>query len=127
MSGASAVAEVPGRLETIFLNNENRLSPNGIYGVNIYSLGVPHTVIVDDWLPLRHNGIELMTLFAQVGNDHSIWGPILEKVFAKYYGNYSHLVGGNPVSSVKTLTGAPYELLWHRNGKQYGYSNYGQE
>ena len=53
MAGASAVAEVPGRLEKVFLNNENRVSQTGIYGVNIYTLGVPHTIIIDDWLPLR--------------------------------------------------------------------------
>ena len=52
LAAATALAEVPGRIERIFLNNKNEASPNGIYGVNLYSLGVPHTVIVDDWLPL---------------------------------------------------------------------------
>lgn len=54
VAAASALAEVPGRLESVFLNTEK--SANGIYGVNFYSLGVPQTVIVDDYLPLWDNG-----------------------------------------------------------------------
>ena len=53
MSGASALSEIPGRLEKVFLNDVNELSPRGIYAVNMYTLGVPHTVIVDDYFPLR--------------------------------------------------------------------------
>ena len=114
MGGASAVAEVPGRMENVFLNNGNCLSEQGIYGVNIYTLGVPHTIIVDDYLPLREVWNGWSTLFAHIGDDNSLWGPILEKAMAKFHGNYNHLEGGNPVYSVRTLTGAPYEMLFHR-------------
>ena len=50
ISAASALAEEKGRMESVFLNDG--VSANGIYGVNFYTLGVPHTVIVDDYLPL---------------------------------------------------------------------------
>lgn len=50
MAAASALAEKPKRLEKIFLNDH--LDRNGIYAVNVYTLGVPHTVIVDDYVPL---------------------------------------------------------------------------
>ena len=53
MAATSALAQKKGRVEKIFLNNENKVSVNGIYGLNFYSLGVPHTVIVDDFLPLK--------------------------------------------------------------------------
>ena len=53
LAAAAALAEVPGRLESIFLNNEDELKTNGIYGVNFYTLGMPHTVIVDDYLPVK--------------------------------------------------------------------------
>ena len=46
------MSKIPSRVENLFLNLENKLSPNGIYGVNFYLLGVPHTVIIDDFLPL---------------------------------------------------------------------------
>jgi len=50
LAACSALAEKPGRLEKIFLNDD--VNSNGIYGVNLYALGVPHTVIVDDYMPL---------------------------------------------------------------------------
>lgn len=48
MAAASALAEVPGRLESVFLNTDNALNAQGVYAVNLYALGVPHTVVVDD-------------------------------------------------------------------------------
>ena len=82
--------------------------------MNFYTLGVPHTVIVDDWLPLEEdwNG-NIRTLFAHVGYDQALWGPILEKGFAKYHGNYQHIIGGLPQYATRTLIGAPYETYWH--------------
>ena len=53
MAAASALAEKPKRLERIFLNTSDKLNMNGIYGVNLYSLGVKHTVLIDDFLPLE--------------------------------------------------------------------------
>lgn len=29
-----------------------------------------------------------------MGDDSSLWGPLIEKAFAKYWGNYGHIVGG---------------------------------
>ena len=113
LAGAAAVAEVPDRLEKIFLNPSNRLSPNGIYGVNIWTLGVPHTVIVDDWLPVQKWGNGYNTLFAHVGPDQALWMSILEKAFSKYHGNYEHIVAGNPMNALRTLHGAPWSSVWH--------------
>jgi hypothetical protein len=101
---------VPSRIEDLFLNTENELSANGIYGVNFYTLGVRHTVIVDDWLPLRESNGNTYTMFAGIGPDAALWVPILEKAFAKYQGNYQHIVGGDARWAVRTLTGAPYDL-----------------
>lgn len=102
------------------MNNSNELSPNGIYGVNFYSLGVPHTVIVDDYLPLREWGDGHNTLFAHIGPDSSLWGSILEKAFAKYHGNYKHLVAGNPMYAIRTLSGAPFIGIYHKEKKLFG-------
>ena len=117
MSAASALAEKKNRVEKVFLNNKNELSKNGIYGVNFYTLGVPHTVIVDDYLPVYdYDGAGTMaTYFAGVGKDGSIWGPILEKAFAKYHGNYKHIIGGVAPNAVKALYGAPNKTIYHTN------------
>lgn len=112
------MADVPGRLENTFLNNDNELNAAGIYGVNLYTLGVPHTVIVDDWLPLEQmwDGT-YKTIFTHVGDDSSLWGPILEKAFAKYHGNYEHIEGGDPRRAGRTLHGGPFEAFANRDLK----------
>ena len=46
-----------------------------MYGVNLYSLGVKHTVIVDDYLPLEkvvqadRRSYAWETLFGHIGDD----------------------------------------------------------
>lgn len=89
---ASALAEKHKRLERVFLNEA--VSKEGIYGLNLYTLGVPHTVIVDDYLPVKlsvnpdKKQLYYATLFSHISDDGSLWGAILEKAFAKVYGNY---------------------------------------
>lgn len=90
LSGAAAVAEQPERLQSVFLNQE--LSSEGIYGLQMYALGVPVTITIDDNVPLWDS--TTMTLFANIGKDKSLWAPLLEKAFAKMHGNYEALVGG---------------------------------
>ena len=53
------------------------------------------------------------TLFAHVSTDGSLWGPILEKAFAKCHGNYEHIVGGAPEIAVRTLMNWPYIDMQH--------------
>jgi len=108
MHGASAVAEVPNRLEKVFLNNS--LSSNGIYGFQFYVLGVPTTITIDDHMPLDSSG---NAVFAKVSDDGALWGPLLEKAFAKLHGNYEAIISGDPAYSIDVLTGAPAEYNAH--------------
>ena len=102
-------------MESVFLNNENKISEKGIYGVNFYTLGVKHTVIVDDYLLVKSDGAGgWKTHGSKVGLDGSLWGAILEKAFAKYTGNYEHTIGGNPALSLRTLYGSPEEYVKHK-------------
>ena len=41
MASISAIAEVPGRIDDFFVTND--ISENGIYAVQMYTLGVPFT------------------------------------------------------------------------------------
>lgn len=52
LAAASGVAEFPHLMKKVFAYNESPLNSQGIYAVNLYALGVPHTIIVDDYLPL---------------------------------------------------------------------------
>ena len=74
-------------------------------------MGMPVTVTVDDYL-VFDNGYNSLE-FAGLGNDGSLWGPILEKAAAKLYGNYEMLQGGWMGPAVHMLTGAPYFETWH--------------
>lgn len=64
--------------------------------MNLYALGVPHTIIIDDWLPLRPDEYGFTTQFAKISDDKALWGPLIEKAFAKLHGNYSHIELGHP-------------------------------
>ena len=60
----SALAEYPDRIYNIFHNTEK--SEQGYYALNMYAMGVPYTIVIDDYLPFRQNG---QHLFANVGYD----------------------------------------------------------
>lgn len=109
------MAQVPGSVEQMFLNDD--VNANGIYAVNFYALGMPITVVVDDFLPLNQYG---NTYFAGLGEDAvageagSLWVPIIEKAFAKYHGNYEHIVGGDVRAAVRTMSNSPMDIRNHR-------------
>ena len=110
MSAASSLAERPHRLERVFLNSE--LSNNGIYGCQLYPLGVPTTVTIDDVVPLDDEG---NSPFAKVSRDKALWGVLLEKCFAKLNGNYEAIVSGDPRDSIRVLSGSPAQRYTHAN------------
>ena len=113
MSALSALAEKPGRVENLFLSKVNQLSRNGIYGVTLWTLGVPHTIIVDDYLPIKYEDGKYKTMFAQMGDDSSVWVPIMEKSISKNFGNYHHIENNFPIEAIRLLTGAPSITLMH--------------
>ena len=118
MTAASALAEKPKRLEKIFLNADHETNKNGVYAVNLYVLGVPHTVVVDDFLPLQKikqsdGSFEYETFFGHITEDRSMWNVILEKAMAKVYGNYEHMVSGDPREATRALNGSP--SLYYRH------------
>ena len=108
-------------MESLFLNNSPELNAAGAYAVNFYSLGVPHTVVVDDYLPtqkvLDDQTWKMVpgTIFTKISEDGALWPSILEKAFAKFHGNYKHIVGGDPKNSANFLTGAPFDSLDIKN------------
>ena len=89
-------------MEKVF---EPSLNVKGGYAVNLFSLGVPHTVVVDDYVPVRFGE----PMFAGLSYDKSLWPMILEKAFAKIQGNYLHIAGGFGGVATRFMTGAPWE------------------
>ncbi len=65
-------------------------------------------MFVDDHFP--YNKLAGKYMFAQP-NDAEIWVLLLEKVFAKYEGGYSNIVGGHPEDALRFFTGAETKYL----------------
>jgi hypothetical protein len=63
-------------------------------------------------MPLDNQG---HFIFARVSDDGALWGPLLEKGFAKLQGTYENIVGGDPISSIEILSGAPATRYFHSN------------
>ena len=72
----------------------------------MWALNVPITIMVDDYLPADNDGD--FNYFAKIGDDGSLWGPIIEKAFAKFHGNYARIEAGDPSDGVSSLNGSPY-------------------
>lgn len=77
-------------------------------------------MVVDDLLPLEKVQqpdwtFAWETMFAHIGEGSSMWGPILEKAFAKLHGNYHHIIEGNPREATLSLTGSPSLYQVHEN------------
>ena len=99
----------PDRIKKIFQIEEKNSA--GIYAVNLFVMGMPVTVTVDDFM-VFNEGMDALE-YAGPGVDGSLWGAILEKAAAKLYGNYEMLQGGWMGPAVHMLTGAPYFETWH--------------
>ena len=56
----------------------------------------------------RKNGASL--LFAKSGLEEETWVPLIEKAYAKFFGNYSHLEGGWSREGIEDLTGCVASL-----------------
>lgn len=72
------------------------------------------TVMVDDYLPtFKHSDGSFTTYNTKLGSDTPLWAPLLEKAFAKRYGNYEHITEGVPSEAIRALTGAPFISYEH--------------
>lgn len=75
----------------------------------------PIYLTIDDKIPVRKDS--LRTIYANVGDDKSVWSPLLEKGFAEYHGTYEALHGGNMTTALRTLAGTPGKNLRHADFK----------
>ena len=68
-------------------------------------------ITVDDYLPVGSRG---NLVFDTTASDGSLWGPMMEKVWAKANGNYEKIIGGDETESFQFILGAPTaEHLMH--------------
>ena len=106
----------------------------GVYEIYLYVSGVRLGYIVDDRLPCRRISLvsgtrvkkiadtvktrggvvekdELFTPAFCAAAENVLWPAIVEKAYAKAYGNYRVLTGGYVCEALYDLTGSPYEVI----------------
>jgi hypothetical protein len=111
IAGMVAFAEDPLRFKELFVLKE--INELGIYIFNIYIKGKPVKIVIDDYIPFeRTSATESEPLFAKPGLDGALWGPLLEKVWAKINGNYEMTAAGWQHEALRIFSGAPsYDYL----------------
>ena len=101
MSAMFGVSENDQRLQNLFVNKAQVAA--GIYALNVFVRGKPTIVTVDDYIPTNSGS----PIFAGLGVDGALWGPILEKAWAKVSGTYERINLGMSTESLRFFTGCP--------------------
>jgi calpain-15 len=66
--------------------------------------------VIDDFIPCKSG----KPAFSRA-NGNELWVLLLEKAYAKAYGSYFKIEGGNPAIALRDLTGAPYVNFDEKN------------
>lgn len=113
LSSLSSLAEFPKRIEQIFLNKD--VNDSGCYALKLYVNGEPVEVVVDDYFPWDKD--EKTWAFSRCSKDKEIWVLLIEKAWAKIFGNYMRIEAGLAGEAMPALTGAPAKVIWHDDMK----------
>jgi len=89
MAAMSSVAPFPELINSVFLTKEK--NDAGIHAVRFFIRGKPWVIDVDD--RMFYDDYDKL-IFATESKNGLMWGPILEKVFAKIKGAYMNADGG---------------------------------
>lgn len=109
----AALAERPALIRRLF--DTDKPSPEGMYSVWLNIAGSWQQIVVDDFFPIEIHGNACEFAFTRTREDE-IWPLILEKAYAKAYGSYDLISGGDVMHTLRDFTGAPYEILENISG-----------
>ena len=101
----SSLAEYPDLIRRLF--DFDYLNDYGIQSVWLNINGVWTQIVLDEYFPCYFNGAEYDLAFSKT-DQAELWVILLEKAYAKAFGCYWDIIGGDPVHALRDLTGAPY-------------------
>jgi hypothetical protein len=108
LSGISAIAEYPQRINNTFLTKS--YDKSGVIAIKAYVRGIETIITIDDYLPFytnKHNSDNITLVYARPSDQESLWPVFLEKAWAKVMGNYNSIVGGQSGEALDFILGAP--------------------
>jgi calpain-15 len=100
LSTIAAAAEKPARVWKMF--DTKTYNAAGIYSLRFYELGVPISIVIDDYLPI--SGTQNLFVKANAPQKET-WPLLIEKAFSKIHGNYKAIEGGWMVDAGNTFLG----------------------
>jgi len=108
MAAASAVAEWPDLVKSIFLTRNKNAA--GIFGISLFIRGKPYHLALDDNIMFWNSPASsyFAPVYAALSDDKTAaWSIVIEKVWAKVVGNYLKMDGGYLTTAIRALTGVP--------------------
>jgi hypothetical protein len=90
MAAMGVMSEFPEVLRDIFVTKTE--NDSGIYAFRFFIRGKPWLVTIDDYIPFNGPEFAATLKYAKMGNidinQRALWGPLLEKAWAKVRGSY---------------------------------------
>lgn len=110
LSALTSLCERPELITRLFdIEERNSLR---LYNVWINLNGAWRSFPLSDDFPCQIDPSTSTYLHGSTSSPHpEIWVMLLEKAYAKAYGCYKKIEAGNPIETLRDLTGAPYEII----------------
>eukprot|EP01065_Artemidia_motanka_P023819 TRINITY_DN28479_c0_g1_i1.p1 TRINITY_DN28479_c0_g1~~TRINITY_DN28479_c0_g1_i1.p1 ORF type:complete len:789 (+),score=257.76 TRINITY_DN28479_c0_g1_i1:298-2367(+) len=102
----AALAQRGNTLASLFESRE--IARHGAYVLRFHRAGEQVRVLIDDRIPCKRGTQQPMFARSRSGRG---WPLLLEKAYAKFYGSYRAINGGNIAETMYDLSGAPVESI----------------
>jgi hypothetical protein len=113
IAALSVLAERPEYVRRLFRASDQTTYPaDGRFVLNLHNCGQWREISLDDLLPTAVVGGTDRPYFCRNEPGHGYWAPLLEKAYAKIYGSYGAINGGDIAEALRDLTGSP--VISHR-------------
>jgi hypothetical protein len=113
ISAVSVLCRRPQLIRQLFISDG--LSSEGVYAIRLFLDGRWRVVVIDDMLPC--NSQTGLPAFGHTHHPGELWLTLLEKAYAKLYGSFAAISGGNVSEALRDLTGCAVQDFNLANGE----------